>query len=138
MPLVAPNEGLTLLIGVLFRDAAPPALDWQLMLWVNDYTPVQATVLADLTLATFTGYSNVGLTRGTWTAPVLVGNKSMVQYDTVPITWIATGGYETVYGYAIYDPTEDVVLIAERFAEPVDLTAFPTIGVLPRVTLTTE
>lgn len=138
MPLVAPNEGLPLLIGVLFKDAAPPALDWQLILWANNIVPTQATVLADLALATFTGYSNVSLTRGTWSAPIMVGDKSQTTYGTTPQLWTATAAFQTIYGYAIYDPTPDFLLIVERFALPVNLALFPFIGVMPRVTLTTE
>lgn len=138
MPLVAPNDGLNLLIALLFKDASVPVVDWQLALFKNNYTPTQASVIGDFTPADFTGYSGVGISRATWQPPALVGNKALIQYGTTPITWTATGNYQTIYGYLIFSLAGNKVLIAERFAVPVDLTIYPVVGVLPRVTLTTD
>lgn len=139
MPLVAPVQGLPLLIGVLFKDGAPPALNWVLILWANNLVPDADTELLDLVPASFSGYSDVELSRGGWTPPALVGDKSVVTYGTEPTIWYVTGSYQTIYGYAIYDPAAEVLLIVERFPSPVILTALTTrIGVLPRVTLATE
>lgn len=137
MPIVAPNDGLPLLIGILFKDAAVPALDWKLGLFVNNYTPVQASVFADFTLATFTGYSAADISRAGWNAPALIGNKAQIQYGYTPIVWTATAVFQIVFGYLIYD-LSNKVLLSERFSVPVDLNVYPVIGVLPRVTLTTD
>lgn len=138
MPLVAPNDGLQLLIALLLKDASVPVLDWKLDLYRNDYTPVQGSVPASFTVANFTGYSQVSITRATWNAPTLVGNKAQIQYGYTPITWTATGSYQIIFGYFITEPATDKLLIAERFAVPVDLSVYPVVGVLPRVTLTTD
>lgn len=138
MPLVAPNNGLNLFNALLWKDAAVPALPWYLVLYSNNFTPTQASVIADFTEATFTGYSAVELNRATWQAPALVGNKSQIQYGTTPITWTATAGFQTIYGYVIFEGVSNKLLIAEKFATAVDLNLYPVIGVLPRVTLTTD
>lgn len=138
MPLVALNAGKPLLLSLLFKDAAVPALPWYLILYSNNFVPLETSVLADFTQATFTGYSPVELTRATWQAPVMVGNKALIQYDTVPQTWTATAGFQTIYGYVIFQGVTNTGIIAERFATPVDLTLYPVVGVLPRVTLATD
>lgn len=138
MPLVAPIQGLPTLIGVLFKDSTPPPLNWLLILWRNDIVPNSGTELLDLLPADFSGYSGVELSRSTWTAPVVVGNKSVVTYGTTPIIWNVSSSTQIIYGYAIYDPTDECLLLVERFLTPVDLTGKPLIGVLPRVTLGTE
>lgn len=138
MPLVAPNSGLPLLQALLWKDAAVPVLPWYLVLWANNYVPLQTSVIADFTAATFTGYSPVELTRATWQAPAIVANKALIQYGTTPQTWTATAGFQTIYGYLIFEGTSNKLLIAERFAVPVDLSLYPVIGVLPRITLGTD
>lgn len=138
MALVAPNDGLPYLLALLMKDAAVPVLDWQLALYSNNYTPTQASVIGNFTVATFTGASIVGLSRGTWQAPALSTNKALIQYGTTPIVWTATGAYQTIYGYFVFELGANKVLIAERFATAVDLNLYPVVGVLPRVTLTTD
>lgn len=137
MPLVAPIQGLPLLIGVLFKDGTPPPLNWLLILWQNDLVPDAETELLDLVPADFSGYSDVELSRGTWTTPAIVGNKSVVTYGTTPILWNVSSSSQIIYGYAIYDPTTEVLLIVERYSTPVNLTGKTLTGVLPRVTLGT-
>lgn len=137
MPLVAPKVGLPTLIKILFSDAAVPALDWQLFLWVNNVVPDADSVVSDFTNASFAGYSIVGLSRATWTAPVIVGEKTQISYGTAPIMWTATDDFEVVFGYGIFELGTNFLLVVERFAAPVDLTIYPQIGVLPRVTLGT-
>lgn len=138
MPLVALNEGKPLLLSLLFKDAAVPALPWYLILYSNNYVPLATSTLANFTQASFTGYSPVELTRATWQAPVMVGNKALIQYDTTPQTWTATAGFQTIYGYVIFQGVTNTGIIAERFATPIDLTLYPVAGVLPRVTLDTD
>lgn len=138
MPLVVLNEGSPLLLSLIWRDAAVPALPWYLILYSNNFTPTPASVLANFTQATFTGYSPSELTRGNWQAPTMVGNKSRIQYGTAPITWTATAGFQTIYGYVIFQGVTNTGIIAERFATPIDLSLYPLAGVLPVVTLTTD
>lgn len=138
MALVVLNTGKPLLISLLFKDAAVPALPWYLVLYKNNFTPLETSVLADFTEATFTGYSPEELTRATWQAPAMVANKALIQYGTGPITWTATAAFQTIYGYLIFQGVTNTGIIAERFATPIDLSLYPVAGVLPRVTLATD
>lgn len=138
MPLVTPDEGLPILLALLLKDAAMPGTAWKLTIFVNNLTPTQATVFADMTVATFTGFSEVTIARGTWVSPTVSSHKGVTTYGSTPTQWTLTATPQTVYGYAIYDPATSKILWIERFASSVALIVGSIIGVLPRVTLTTE
>lgn len=138
MPLVAPNVGLDELLDIILRKTVSGVVDWELFLFSNNYTPVQATVWADLTEANFTGYSRVTLGRANWTAATVASNKAVSTYTTTAQQWTCTASPQTIYGYGIKHPTTNELYIVERFGTPQVLTVGAIIGVLPRVTLTTE
>jgi len=138
VPVVLPNEGLPALLDYMIRATISGVVDWELMLWTNDITPDQGTVYADLTEATFTGYSRPTITRGTWTAPAVSADHAVSTYDSVPISWSCSAGSETVYGYALVTVTSPVIRFVERFAVPAVMSPGAVLAVLPRLTLTTE
>jgi len=138
MPAVYPNEGLPTLLSLLLKDVAFPVLDWQMFLFTNNEVPDQDSVLADFDIATFTGYGDVSIDRPTWTAPAIVANKAVSTWGTSPTLWTCTAAPEEIFGYGIFDPDTDFLLLVELFAVSVDLAVTPIIGVLPRITLTTE
>lgn len=138
MPQVFPNEGLTDLLSYWIGKQSNAFASWQLMLWKNDITPDQDTVYADLTEAAFVGYSRVTINPATWVSPIIDDDKAVTTYGTDPVTWNVTSGTETIYGYALITPTSPVIRSIERFADPVLVGAGGIIGVLPRITFTTE
>jgi hypothetical protein len=137
MALVLPNEGLTDLLAYWLGKTVNTFFDWQLVLFKNSFTPTQATVYADLVLATFTGYSPVTVTKANWTSPVIDTDKAVSTWTTTPTLWTCTAGSETIYGYALVTPSSPKILVVERFASPVPIAPGGIIGVLPRVTFTT-
>lgn len=137
MSLVAPNEGLADQLDYILKSTISGVANWTLVLFKNNLTPNQSTVYADLTLATFGGYSPVTLSRSTWTSAVISADKAVSTYDTTPQIWLVSSGSETIYGYAIVTPSSPVIRYVERFASPIAVSAGGIIGVLPRVTLTT-
>lgn len=137
--LVAPNEGLADQLDYILSAPISGVLPWVLILWLNsDLYPSQKTVLADLTEASFTGYSRVTIDRAGWTDAEVQGDQAVSTYGTSPTTWIASGAPQTIYGYAIITQTSSVIRYIQRF--PVPLVAAPglPVGVLPRVTLGTQ
>jgi hypothetical protein len=138
MPLVFPNIGKPRLLQFVLQRNAGGIPDWELLLWINNIVPNEDSVIEDLTEATFTGYSRETLTRAAWTNPVIVANKAVSTWGTTPIVWTDTAGVETVFGYAAVDPTDNVLIMLERFAFPVAMVVGAIVGVLPRVTLKTE
>jgi hypothetical protein len=137
MPLVLPNVGLPFLTDRILRAAPVGMVPWQLVLWTNEYEPVQATVWSDLEEAVFDGYSRITLTPATWTAAVMVGDEAVSTYGTTPQLWTCTSDPEEIYGYAIIDSVSEKIYIVEAFEEPEELVVGRTIGVLPRYTQTT-
>ena len=138
MPIVLPNEGLPSLLAWMLRDDTSALPSNTLVLFANDLTPDQDTVYADLTLATFTGYSPVTIDRASWTSPVIDADHAVSTWNTTPIVWLVSGGSETIYGYAVVTPTSPIILWCERFATPIPVTAGGALALLPRFTLTTE
>lgn len=138
---VLPNEGLPALLKYMLQSTISGVLPWELMLFTNDYTPDQGTTLADLTEATFSGYSRETLTRSIWTSPTVIDDHAVSTYGTTPIQWISSGGpTETPYGVGYVDVAAGVLRFVQRF-EPADIRAVAPGGVLtflPRLTLTTE
>lgn len=136
--LVAPNEGLADQLDYILSAPISGVLPWLLILWTNDdLVPAQDTVYADLTEATFTGYSRVTLARATWTAAVISDDAAVSTYDTVPTQWMPTGAPEIVYGWAIITPVDSVIRYIEPFPSPVTATTGVPLGVIPQVGLTT-
>ena len=137
--IVLPDEGLPLLLGWWTQTDISTAPFWVLLLWTDeDLEPDQDTVFADVTEAMFSGYNPVNLLPANWTAPVVVNHKAVVTYGTYPQLWTAIGEYETVYGYAITTVVDPVLLVIEKLSTPVDLSVDKRIGILPRLTMTTD
>jgi hypothetical protein len=137
MPLILPNEGLPDWLDWMVRHTGGDPPNLTLFLWVNDVTPTQAIVFADLTFATFGGAAPWVITRSGWTAPVMSGPDAVSTWGTTPITWNATTGGQTVYGYAIYNPVTVKLMIVERFDTPRPVSPGDVVSLLPRVELTT-
>lgn len=138
MSLVLPNEGLVDQLTYLLKSTISGVADWLLVLWTNSsYTPSQSSVYSDLTLATFTGYSAVTVTRGTWTTPTIISNAAVSTWGTVATQWTNTGSSQTIYGYALVTASSPVIRVVEKFASPVTVATGGIIGVLPRYTFTT-
>lgn len=136
--LTAPNEGLADQLAYILAAPISGVLPWLLMLWTNaELVPDQDTVYADLTEATFQGYSRVTLGRDQWTTPVIEDNAAVSTWTTQPTQWIATGTPETLYGWAIITPVDSVIRYLEPFPAPVTAAPDMPVGVLPRVMLTT-
>lgn len=136
---ILPDEGIGDQLEYILRASISGVLPWRLILWVNDVEPDADTELADLTEATFGGYSAVSLTRATWTVPVVDAGCATSTWGTDAIVWYVTSGpEETVYGYAMYDTTELVLRFVQRF-EPDDIVPLQVGGrllLLPTYTLT--
>ena len=114
---IAPNEGL-LPSHEEFLDNGE---DWSLRLFRNDFTPVAGSVLADFTVANFTGYTSKTLTRavgaGTWGAPSLNGNVSESVYGTDQSFTYTGATSQTIYGWYIVGATSGKVILAHRWTD---------------------
>lgn len=111
---LVPNAGEEIALKN-FLNHTPPQ-DQELRLFVNDYTPVEASVADDFTEMSTQGYAAKELTGSSWT--VTPGAPTLAEYAEQTWTFDGTGGATTVYGYYIVQATSGVVMLAERFASP--------------------
>lgn len=105
---------------LILNTIATELLDGALIrLFQNDYEPGSSTVLADLTVATFTGYAEVDST--TWGGAFQNADGDAQVIPPVIATFTATGSTigNTVYGFYVVDAAGTALLWAERFDAPV-------------------
>lgn len=90
--------------------AGSPVSTAKLRLYSNNVTPSNATVLADLTESSFSGYSAVTLSG--WSSPVVTAH--VAQSDPSSITFTITSGTATVYGWYATNSAGTRLLWAQR------------------------
>lgn len=100
MALVLPNIGETELLECALRDTTPEALT--LILYSNNVTWSEATVIGGLTECAISGYAAKSLTRAGWNAAAS-GDPSSITYGTAQVFNFTGAG--TVYGYALKGTT---------------------------------
>lgn len=111
MPLVVPDVGELYILAAWISGFPPSSLF--VRLYQNNYTPLDSTILSDLTVATFSGYSQQSVTLGT---PTEVANKAKT-VGTAPQVFTHNGGgtSNTIYGYYVVDTSTGDLVWVERF-----------------------
>ncbi len=108
MALTVPDVGENSLLDMALSDAASAAQELRLYSAVAPAIG-EATVKANFTEATFTGYAMKPLVRATWNAAT-GGDKAYPQQS-----WSPTSA-QTILGYYVLEATNLEVLWAEAFA----------------------
>jgi hypothetical protein len=98
-------------------QSRPPG--YTLHLYTNNYTPVTTSVIGNFTEATFTGYAPVALSG--WTSPGVTAHVASTTAN--PITFVATGAYQSIYGWYVTDGAGDYVCGGRDPAAPVVMSA---------------
>ncbi len=131
---IVPDEGLADQLDDILSNDATLFAPWALILWTNDYVPTAATVVADLTEATFTGYSRRSLLAAGWSSPTIAGHAALSTHGTGPQVYTnGDGGPVTVFGTAYLDVIAGKLRKVQRF-DPADIVAVDpggTIAVTP-------
>lgn len=138
---IVPDEGLQRECLDILDNAGTAFSAWVILLWVNDYTPTEDTTLADLTEASFTGYSRRSLTASEWSVPVVAAHKATSTWGSAPLVWTnGNASAVTVYGCAYYDTLAGRLRFVERFddADIVAVEPGGTIAVTPRFSLRSQ
>jgi len=134
---IVPNQGLTRALYRILVNEDTLMTPWQMLLFVNDVTPDEDTVLADLVEPGWLGYSRRTLLAGGWTTPVVAGVYAKSTYGVDPIVFTNTTlPAVTNYGWAIYDPLLSELRLVQRF-DPGDIreiTVGGAVKVLPGFT----
>jgi hypothetical protein len=134
-----PDEGLANQLQYILSDPISGVINWKLLLFVNDIVPDFGTVLADLTEATWTGYSSVILDRSTWTTPTVSAGCATSTYGTTAIIFdVGMGPVQTNFGCAYVDPSMSVLRFVQRFddADIAPIVVGGQFQILPQYTLT--
>lgn len=114
--VILPDEGIEDQHARSLGVDLPMFLPWRLMLFVNNITPDHATVLADLTEATFNGYHQITIDPSLWQFTPATDGCSHAQWTSTPYAWNVTGGpLDTIYGWAMIDPVGGVIRRCQRF-----------------------
>lgn len=118
---------VTVMAGLIDTGGVYEAVD--LRLYQNDYTPTPATVLADLTAATYSGYAAEAIA---FAGPV-IGSDGKIRLVSVGALFQPTSSTvtNTVFGWYITNTGGTVLLAAGRFESPV-----PMMGVTSGVEVT--
>ena len=115
MALLVPNQAEERMIQMIVNATTNQNLNQVLRLYKNNLTPASTDVLADYTEATFTGYSSVTLTSGSWTitpgAPTSAAQTSATTFACTATT------SELIYGYYLAQASATVMQWAERFSD---------------------
>jgi len=99
-----------------------------LRLFKNDFTPTAASVYADFTECTFSGYSRVNLTPSLWTSAIIASDQAITAFTPQYFTHSGGATNNVAYGYYVTtDPSlgDDRVIFCDRFDSP---TTFNGIG----------
>lgn len=137
MALVVPDAGELVWLEKV-RAYMNSAGGVALKLYQNNYTPVQGSVFASFTEATFSGYATAAITD--LGAPVTTSNKAVSTSAAAKVFTHSGGGVSnTVYGYYVVDAATFAVVWAERFSAPITMSsAVDSISITPRITLFSE
>lgn len=118
------EEGLKAILRFLLRNEI---IDAKIGLFTNALTPIDSTVLADLTEATFPGYAQIPTRDLTWPDPTINGDDA-AETDGPTITFTADddpGSPEDVHGLFVTiqdDEDEPMLFLCAAFADAVTIT----------------
>jgi len=133
------NTGTPTLLNYMLQRVTNNYLDWLLMLWTNPtLSPTPATVYADFTEATFTGYSRRVILHNGWGDPVIIDGAFARSVYTNLVAWYPSGTPQTVYGYAIITPTPFDLICSQKFDAPYEMVPGGTLQFYPRMELGTK
>jgi hypothetical protein len=126
MSLKVPDVGEIIILKAL--RAGTGLSNWFVLLYDNNYTPVDSSVYANFHEAVYTGYIAQAVNFG---VPTTVSGKAkMVGTAQLNFTVTVSGSPNTIYGYLIGDTLSGEVVYAERFASSqVMQNAGDTIGI---------
>lgn len=111
MAVVIPDATLIDLV----TDTQVHVSAWRVVLFSNNYTPVVGSSWANLTEATFPGYSRQTPTFGT---PTVTSSVASSVGSQVTFTCTGGGASQDIYGWALIDTTPGTpeILAANRFS----------------------
>jgi hypothetical protein len=129
IPTLALREKAMKLLAADAATLAPPALANHMWLVMSNFVPAETTVLTDFTLATFDGSTPIDVTVGTQPEGLDPATKDAIIDISPPaggFRWETTGVTnlpQTIYGYALLDNADAVLLGCGLLDSPITLNA---------------
>lgn len=119
MKMVIPNEGKIEALQCLLQGGdVTSGEDWDIQLYKNDYTPVDASTVGDFVPADFAGSGVFTVTEPNWSTAIIALNVAVSTNSDTP-SWTSTDATpQTVYGWFAVGVTSGVVRAAQRFDTP--------------------
>lgn len=133
MALYVPNAGEIKALEWALKSAGT---DMKLKIFQNDVALSPTMTAADLTEATFTGYTARTLTRATWGAAFTNGDgKAQINYGTDQVYTFASS--QTIYGHYFTDDADNLIAV-EKYSLARAQVSGNEFTIQPRLTFTTE
>lgn len=116
MPALMTKEGRRAFASALRGTAMFPGGTFAIILSKTNFTET-VDGPAGFTEATFTGYAPITRAVGTMGAAALVGDDAVVALDGgTPFQWDCTGAPDTIYGWALVNPSNGFVYACEKYS----------------------
>lgn len=113
MSLICFNKGAQEILTRALNKGATG--DLKLKLYKSNTTLTEATAIADLTLADFTGYADITLTGASW--GITDADPSVASYAQQTFTSSAGSQNQPVYGYVVTNSGGTIALWGETFSD---------------------
>lgn len=111
MTIIFPNSGENLVLEMIVNKTA--AQNLVMKLYSNNVTIGDATVAANFTEATFSGYAAKTLTGASWNAAA----SGSITYAQQTYACDNDAANESIYGYFVTQVTSGTLLYAEAFTD---------------------
>lgn len=131
MDWVCPNEGKTKILDEIFRLTTTRE-SFLLKQFVSNTTVDDDSTLTDFTVATYTGYADVAIARGDWSAAAITSDIGHIDKGTNPVFTCSGGSAQTVYGLLLVGATSGIIYYGVNYTTPISMapTATDTINPL--------
>lgn len=118
MSMVIPNEGKVLLWDRALCAPTNAPEDYVVKLFKTNVTVVDASTLADFTIADFTGYADVPVARTAFPLPTISSNIAQTTKAAPPSFDCTGGASQTVYGWLLVGATSGKIIAGQNFTTP--------------------
>jgi hypothetical protein len=115
---VCPNEGKLQILKEIFTDGAAQER-MVLAQFVSGGPVTNASTSSDFTLATYTGYANIEISRADWDAPAIAANIGSISKTTNPVFNCTGGSPQTVRGLLLFGLDTEVLYLGVNYATPI-------------------
>jgi hypothetical protein len=116
--MVCTNDGKKRALDLFWGNPSSHGENFVVELYQNNYTPVDGSVTADFTAATFTGYAAVSILTAGFSAATIVSGEGVADYATPPVYTCTGGSPQTVYGWFLRGATSGKTYFAQQFDVP--------------------